>query len=474
MVFNISNTAGNLTEFQVYFDDIDTESLINQGRMQEDCGDIRFGNTSGHEIPYFVEPRWCNNNETRIWIQVPFLQNYTNTTVYMYYGSLGTEVTTGNEEEVFNYSSNTSVLYPVGYHNANRASGVISFRDSNMVATESIAGGLWSQEMSEQETASISGSYHDQNSSINATRPVYVDCQGSGSNPGDAFVPLGWATRTVGYSFYRYNNRYYIYSPFGDADIQINIGNDNDDFDYNNETFTVEEGQVEYTTIDPPDEKVMWMNSSIPVLVFVESDDDGNFPSEQDNFPAHAPNKDLYGMPSTNLDVGAMYDDTIVRVYFTDDLTSQTLFLDEGQVLELTRDFIPNDDGAAYNCGGGSGTDPNGHGDCGGAHIVSNYPVSAIQTADCDGVDVTTFLPEYTLSREYYIPNTGEYITIVTIVPNTKCELYAQGSTTPYWSDISDANTYPHPDRLYYGYDESSMISAGSKLVCNSTVFAYY
>ncbi|MBD3312143.1 DUF2341 domain-containing protein, partial [archaeon] len=65
---------------------IDTSSLISQGRLQNDCGDLRFVNTSGVIYPYWVESG-CGTTQTRVWVTVRDLPASSNTTMFIYYGN---------------------------------------------------------------------------------------------------------------------------------------------------------------------------------------------------------------------------------------------------------------------------------------------------------------------------------------------------------------------------------------------------
>jgi len=95
---NISNSAGNLTDYTTAIK-LDTESLISAGKMKSDCGDIRIVNESNDELDYWVENSSCNTNNTYIYVKIPFLENATNTTLYIYYGNSDAD-TTGNGTKV--------------------------------------------------------------------------------------------------------------------------------------------------------------------------------------------------------------------------------------------------------------------------------------------------------------------------------------------------------------------------------------
>jgi hypothetical protein len=89
----ISNTAGNLTNYQIMI----TRNLspeYSQGKINNTCDDVRFSyrnSTTGNETEitnYWIEK--CNFSSypnATFWVNVSFIENNTNTTLYMYYGN---------------------------------------------------------------------------------------------------------------------------------------------------------------------------------------------------------------------------------------------------------------------------------------------------------------------------------------------------------------------------------------------------
>lgn len=68
---------------------VDTDALINNGKMQSDCGDIRFVDSDDvTSLDYWVRSG-CGTSSTDIWIQVPKLSGGSTETIYMYYGNSG-------------------------------------------------------------------------------------------------------------------------------------------------------------------------------------------------------------------------------------------------------------------------------------------------------------------------------------------------------------------------------------------------
>jgi len=97
---SITNSVGTtLTDFQVSVS-IGTSALINSGKMQSDCDDIRITDTNGKLLPHWIEENnpGCNAvTDTKVWVKVPNLPS-SGGTVYVYYGNpSATNITDGNK-----------------------------------------------------------------------------------------------------------------------------------------------------------------------------------------------------------------------------------------------------------------------------------------------------------------------------------------------------------------------------------------
>ncbi len=86
ITINNTGNSSTLTNYQVQVN-INTASLISAGQMQSDCADIRFTDSSGNLLPYWIEGG-CNTTTTQIWVNVNTIAASSNTTIYIYYGSL--------------------------------------------------------------------------------------------------------------------------------------------------------------------------------------------------------------------------------------------------------------------------------------------------------------------------------------------------------------------------------------------------
>ncbi len=65
---------------------IDTASLINQGKLQSNCNDLRFVDSDNSTLLNFWIEGGCNSSTTNIWVRIPSLPSG-GKTIYMYYGN---------------------------------------------------------------------------------------------------------------------------------------------------------------------------------------------------------------------------------------------------------------------------------------------------------------------------------------------------------------------------------------------------
>jgi len=79
----IDNTqnSNNLTDYQILVT-LDTQSLISQGKMRSDCGDIRFTDSDGVTLLNY----WQESSD-KFWVKVPSIPASSTKTIYVYYGN---------------------------------------------------------------------------------------------------------------------------------------------------------------------------------------------------------------------------------------------------------------------------------------------------------------------------------------------------------------------------------------------------
>jgi len=83
---NISNTAGDLTNYQVRID-LNSTNVGSNFNWSNNGSDIRFTDASDNLLNFWIESWNSTEQEATIWVNVTSLPNNTNTTIYMYYGN---------------------------------------------------------------------------------------------------------------------------------------------------------------------------------------------------------------------------------------------------------------------------------------------------------------------------------------------------------------------------------------------------
>jgi len=135
----ISNTEAQAINEEVLIE-YDTKSLIDAGKLQNDCDDLRFVDSDDSTLlPYWIEGG-CNSSQTQVWVMIPNLPA-SGKTIYMYYGNEsapnGQEEWTGdflllkdsactNEWKMENIPKYLSVLYGQASNDSMAPTGVIT------------------------------------------------------------------------------------------------------------------------------------------------------------------------------------------------------------------------------------------------------------------------------------------------------------------------------------------------------------
>lgn len=66
---------------------VNTSALISTGKMRSLGQDIRFLDTRGNELNYWIEDGTVNSSSTTIWVRADSISNYSVDTIYLYYGN---------------------------------------------------------------------------------------------------------------------------------------------------------------------------------------------------------------------------------------------------------------------------------------------------------------------------------------------------------------------------------------------------
>ncbi len=136
---NLSNTAGNLTDYQVkIIKNFSTE--YTNGKINKTCKDLRFTNSTDDELGYWLEE--CQLNETdnaTAWVNVTSIPNNTNTTIYMYYGNPSVSSTSSIDNTFIREIDGTQPVR--GSWRMNEGSGTTAYDTSGNANDGTINGG---------------------------------------------------------------------------------------------------------------------------------------------------------------------------------------------------------------------------------------------------------------------------------------------------------------------------------------------
>ncbi len=83
----ITSSAADISNLQTLITVTTSSTLITAGKMQSSCQDLRFTNTNGKLLPYYIDSG-CNTGTMKVWVMLDLVPKSTTTyTMYMYYGN---------------------------------------------------------------------------------------------------------------------------------------------------------------------------------------------------------------------------------------------------------------------------------------------------------------------------------------------------------------------------------------------------
>lgn len=116
------NSGSDLTNYEVMLT-IDTETLIDERKMNPDCSDIRFNYTDGTPIDYYIESG-IDSTETIIWIEIDILASETIEIVMQYGKSEYTSLSSASD--VFDFFDDFDDLSNWNYYGCSVSSGIMT------------------------------------------------------------------------------------------------------------------------------------------------------------------------------------------------------------------------------------------------------------------------------------------------------------------------------------------------------------
>ncbi len=449
--FDIDHTtAGSQdeVEYQIYLD-TDTATLVNASKMQSGGEDIRFLDTDGNLLPYFIADD-MNTTSTRIWLQMDNIDASDTEEVCMYYGNSGAG-SLSSRSDVFTYSTQEDIYHVVADTAESTITEFVSYTDNNNVDISTYNDTL--NQYDDDSYPSGGGPTFTQTTGIATTHPINGTYKVNGA---DNLVPASFASENFVYRMDRYTNYFSFISPWCSADVEVR--NETDTI-VTNGSFTISQGAEHNLQTDNGagtglannDTVMIEVTNGCPILAQHHSNSGG------DSFVMAPAAQEWYGVGSGHFGFAALYDNTNVTVYRSDN-TDVSYTLNRGENIDI------NDSGS-------EGSEP--------AHrVVADNLIGVSALADSDGGEAVTFLPVGEMGYKYYFPEDIQYIAIATKEnTTTTVDLYHDGTAcgvgvSDDTATVTSSATYP--GKVYFGSTTDGInIPEGACIVADNPVYVY-
>lgn len=282
----------NLTEYQVLIDGLDTATLVTNKQLQSDCDDLRFTNSTGTTLPYFIVGATCNTTDTEIFVKTDKIPA-SSITIFMYYGN---PLANAGHDEVatFSYATEKTVAYLLGDEDAvaaedwNGAVSVLSLHNGNSITHNSTTVKL---NFFENDTTSITVNDF---SAVSAKGLFSITDRNQSEIP----TPVSWAgTEFTGVTTaLALSDNFYIVSPWAETDISIYVNGSALGSCGQTLPYTISAGgsiELGCSMTDSANFRITTTNN-VPILVFNANTRTDN----QDRFPRPLyPTQDSSGQP---------------------------------------------------------------------------------------------------------------------------------------------------------------------------------
>lgn len=456
-ITNNSTTA--LSEYQIKVN-IDGLSDIFTN-SQTDGGDLRVAGSTGDgtdDETYWLENYDATNEEGDVWVQFDTVAASSTATLYLYYrhnpGS--SETTTGDEEDVFSYSSAKNIFMVVDSDAADNTLDIISFTDDNTVGDGSTTTDLDEGEMTTLPSESIG-----QDSIFSVLGPIHASF---GQDTTDAAIPISYAGKEFVYNAVRNSDVFSFYAPFADASIQIQQSSGTGWTTL--QTVNLSTGNAVTVSQDITNGRAFKIVSDEDILAFHRNgvnDSKIMYPTRL-GLEEDSGDYELYGIGSGSVRL-ASSSDASVTVYRSDGTSTAV-------TLSSSNNFVWNESGS-----GDQGT-------ARGYHIVSDAPIGAMSYDDGDGGEMVVFVSQKEFSYTYALSDDAQYLAMVAKDASVTCKVYDDGGTEVTTGSMDNVppqtggtRTLPYVNNIHIGGDDTAdgaYFNAGYSMVCSEPVYAYY
>ena len=451
--FDVDHTATgatNLTDFQVYTQ-FDSETLITDSKMESDGSDIRFIDSNGNELEYYLN-QGINSSETGAWILMDNIDAATTETICMYYGYVGAGSATAmsSMEDVFTYATGQDIYYVLQSDAVGDTVYFGSYTDNNDVDFNGTT-----YTFTNAYDTDTDNSAYTETDVFNVEGPIHGAFDTNGA---DAIAPISWAGTDFVYDAPRGTDEFDIFAPYATASVDIEEYDGTSWTNLRTENVTV--GTVSSFTEDVANGRAYRFTSDEPIMVSHEAGNrDTHLLYPYDQAYNSTTNKyELFGY-SEKARIAA---DTTVDCdvdYYASDGTTGTLTLDSAAFYS-----------AQLNLTGSEGTNPQ-------VRFESDCPIGGLAYGDGDGGEAVVFLPKKEWDDIYLVVHDTQYAAAAMDTASTDCRMYDNTDALDD-TDTSGTETHPNVNAIYFPSNNNTAdtirYTAGYYIQCDAAVSAFY
>ncbi|RKX81301.1 MAG: hypothetical protein DRP57_12040, partial [Spirochaetes bacterium] len=396
--------------------------------VEEDQNDSeRFHNAESAGIIAF---EWPLITSSKAWVKIPLIPANSNITLYMYYGA--NVSSNSSKEAVF-----TGKHWLVSDEMSSYSLSVVSFYDNNTICTDND----YCLTLNAMQVGNIPAQNLSANTSLHGEKAFIGGSENSGS-VGDVTTPESFLGK-----------RFVMPAHRGTQDLDFIAVHESVNIKIYDSSFTKvgelnlskhEWGEFSYNFADGSAYMIV-ANASI----LAHHEDPVGDNDYMQLYPETTELWGILGSSSSTSNKVSCSKPTFLQVWYSDG-SQENYTCNAGETVTLS-------------AGGSQGVGP-------GVHIIANdSSIGGAQVADSDGTEGTVWLPTWELDTVYYIPQNAEYLSVLPTRPSTNCTLVTTSSNTTLTSTSYEP---PRPQAVLRF--TGNPIPAGSYVVCDKPVFAYY
>jgi len=422
------------SEFSNYYfnGSLDELKVFDVALTASEVKDLYYNKLRFRNLDFYIA-RWDYiHNQGVIFVKIPSLRASSTISIHMYYNSKGYVNTNSNIVSTFTYNVPKIIGYVVSSKMANLDGILVTSLASNntvVVGNSTYNLGFLGSETVPAANISI-------NTSVATTKLIQAEGKG---NTEDIIVPISWAGTKFFYNGFRDSkDNFCMMSPWGNANVKIY------DKGVLNWSGTVTGAGYCYQTNFGSTDNVAIL-SDIPILVYYYGG------SGDDSFAFYPASKTLYGVPSK-------------YVYFAVNSS--------GGVVSwiLSNGVAGSKSLGSYGTSYVSGFASEGAGPA--MYLFSNSEMGAIQQADSDGVESTTFAPQKEMGTLFGSDFDLEYLAIASPFGDADCRVY---NSTALVAEQVYGNGGNGIYKYFFGNTNNQDYVVGPWYVnCSKPVWLYY